>query len=196
MRKKNHKLLVGIDEAGRGPIAGPVSVGVFVFLNEKAGNHFRGVKECKQLSEEKREYWFEKIVEAKKANQIDFCAALESEKIIDKKGISYAIKSTLNKCLKKLKIDSESHRILLDGGLRAPISFKDQKTIIKGDEKKKVIALASICAKVTRDRYMRKMADKYPEYGFDIHKGYGTKVHYEAIRKHGKSPIHRESFLS
>lgn len=85
--------------------------------------------------------------------------------------------------------------VLLDGGLKAPDEYKDQKTIIKGDEKEVCIALASIIAKVIRDRYMVKIAQKYPKYGFEEHKGYGTKKHYEAIQKSGISPLHRLCFL-
>ena len=86
--------------------------------------------------------------------------------------------------------------ILLDGGLKAPAKYKDQKTIIKGDEKVKIIALASIIAKVSRDRHMRRLAKKFPDYGFEIHKGYGTRAHYRALHRRGLSPLHRRSFLS
>jgi ribonuclease HII len=188
-------LLVGIDEAGRGPIAGPVSVGAFVFLNEKARRIFRGVKESKQLSEKRREEWFAIIRKAKKDGYIDFRVSFQSEKVIDSKGISYAIKKALAKSLNNLKINPNQSYVLLDGGLKAPIDYKNQKTIIRGDEKICIIALASICAKVLRDRQMRKISVKYPQYGFEIHKGYGTKSHYEMIEKHGISPLHRRSFM-
>jgi len=189
------KYLIGIDEVGRGPIAGPVAVGAFVFLDPKAKRLFRGVKESKKLNEENREKWFTIINDAKRAGLVDFCVTFQSEIVIDNNGLSYAIKTALSKSLLALKKEPESVRVLLDGGLKAPSEFTDQKTIIKGDEKEMVIALASITAKVLRDRKMNKLGKKYPDYGFEIHKGYGTKKHYDAINKHGLLKEHRRSFL-
>jgi len=189
------KYPIGIDEVGRGPIAGPVALGALVFLDRRAVSYFRGVKESKQLTEKKREIWFKKIEIAKKNKIIDFSVVFQSEKIIDKKGIIYAINKALSQALRKLKINPKKCKVLLDGGLKAPEEYIDQKTIIKGDEKKMIIALASICAKVMRDRKMVKFGKEYPEYGLEIHKGYGTKKHYEAIGKYGLSSIHRRSFI-
>ncbi len=211
-------LIVGIDEAGRGPIAGPVVVGAFVFLNEKAKRIFRGVKESKQLSEKRREEWFGIIEQAKDDGYIDFHASFQGQKVIDKKGISYAIRKALEQTLDGLSIhwknnsgsnmDSDLNsnsraninlsniRVLLDGGLNAPACYTNQKTIIKGDEKKSIIALASICAKVARDRYMNRFAKKFPKYRFEKHKGYGTKRHYAAIKKYGFLSLHRRSFVT
>jgi len=204
INKSNFKYLIGIDEVGRGPIAGPVAIGVFAFLKSEAKKLFNGVKESKQLSEEKREIWFKKIEETKNIglknnkNIIDFEVAFQTEKVIDKKGISFAIgkalETSLEKLIKKNKIKTNEVLILLDGGLKASSEYMNQKTIIKGDTKEKVIALASICAKVLRDRKMRKIAKKYPEYEFDINKGYGTKRHYERIKKYGLTDLHRKSF--
>lgn len=205
---KSPRYIIGIDEVGRGPIAGPVAVGAFL-LPARAGVFFRGVRESKQLTEVQREEWFLKIEAAKAIkimagvghadSQVDFHVTMVSEKIIDGKGISFAIRTALEKSLmaliEKHSIDPEDCLVLLDGGLRAPAVFIYQKTIIKGDVKEKSIALASICAKITRDRYMRKWAKKHPQYGFDVHKGYGTKWHYEAIRDHGLLTLHRRSFL-
>lgn len=193
--KISPKFLVGIDEVGRGPIAGPVAVGVFVFLNSDAKKLFNGVKESKQLTEEKREEWFEKILKAQESGSVDFHVSFKSEKIIDKKGLSFAIKKCLETSLNNLKIDPKECSVLLDGGLKAPIEYLNQKTIIKGDAKEQVIALASICAKVLRDRMMRQMGKRYPGYGFEVHKGYGTKGHYIAIRRLGIMGLHRRSFL-
>jgi len=193
--KKTTKFIIGVDEVGRGPIAGPVAVGAFVFLEPTARRMFRGVKESKQLSENKREDWFSLIEEARKSGLVDFCVSFQSHKIIDGKGLSYAIRTALASSLDALEIQPARARVLLDGGLKAPVHFKDQKTIIKGDEKETVIALASICAKVLRDRKMRVIAKKYPLYGFDIHKGYGTQEHYRVIRAHGSLSVHRKSFL-
>ncbi|MES3031071.1 MAG: ribonuclease HII [Patescibacteria group bacterium] len=186
---------IGIDEVGRGPIAGPVAVGAFVFLKPKAKKLFKGVKESKQLSENKREEWFRKILEVQKSGQADFCVTFQSEKVIDTKGLSFAIKKCLETSLNSLGIDPEKCQVLLDGGLKAPAKYGNQKTIIKGDTKEITIALASICAKVLRDRKMRVFAKKYPNYGFDIHKGYGTRAHYEALEKYSFSGIHRKTFI-
>jgi ribonuclease HII len=194
LKNINIKYLIGIDEVGRGPIAGPVAVGAFVYLEPEAKKYFRGVKESKQLTEEKREIWFEKIEKARKDGLIDFVVIFQSEKVIDKKGISFAIKKALAMSIAKLKIKPDEARVLLDGGLKAPIEYENQKTIIKGDVKEQVIALASICAKVTRDRKMRVLAKKYPEYSFDVNKGYGTRKHYEAVKKFGLISLHRRSF--
>ena len=189
------KYTVGIDEVGRGPIAGPVAVGAFLFLKPEARKLFRGVKESKQLTEIQREIWFERIQCAKGEGLVDFRVTFQSEHIIDTKGLSYAIRRALATSVCGLKMDPATTRVLLDGGLTAPEQFKHQKTIIKGDEKEIVIALASICAKVLRDRRMNRIASKYPEYGFEKHKGYGTRGHYEAIQTYGMLGIHRKSFL-
>jgi ribonuclease HII len=194
MKRKNFKYLIGVDEVGRGPIAGPVAVGAFVFLHKDSAKFFKGVKESKQLSEEKREKWFKKIEEARDAGYIDFAVTFQSEKVIDTKGLSFAIKNALKISINKLKIKPVQTLVLLDGGLKAPVQYINQKTIIKGDIKEKVIALASICAKVLRDRKMRKWAVKYPGYRFEVNKGYGTKRHYERIKSKGLCDLHRRSF--
>jgi ribonuclease HII len=206
--KKDNLFVIGVDEVGRGPIAGPVAVGAFVVLQPEVARRqrlFRGVKESKQLSPKTREAWFVKIKKAQKLGIVDFAVTFQSEKIIDEKGISYAIKKALASSLQKLILKnkksgissvSASIQILLDGGLKAPAHFKNQKTIIRGDIKEQTIALASICAKVLRDRRMVDFAKKYPNYGFDVHKGYGTKAHYKAIKKHGLSSLHRRSFCT
>lgn len=186
---------IGIDEVGRGPIAGPVAVGAFMFKDDKAKRLFRGVKESKQLSESQRESWFEIIKKAKKQGLVDFQVCFQSERIIDKYGISFAIRKCVSSCLIKTGASTRSSSILLDGGLKAPSQFLNQKTIIKGDEKIKVIALASICAKVLRDRRMINLSKKHVEYGFEKHKGYGTAKHYSAIKSLGLLPCHRRSFL-
>ncbi|MEK7646416.1 MAG: ribonuclease HII [Patescibacteria group bacterium] len=185
---------IGIDEVGRGPIAGPVAVGALVFLKPEARRLFRGVKESKQLTEIKREQWFRIIELAQKSGHVDFKVTFQSQRIIDTKGLSYAIRTALALSLNGLKVERRKAHVLLDGGLKAPVEYLHQKTIIKGDEKEVVIALASICAKVLRDRKMNLLAKKHPEYGFEKHKGYGTKRHHEAIRKHGLLEVHRRSF--
>ncbi|MDB5266428.1 MAG: rnhB [Parcubacteria group bacterium] len=186
--------LVGIDEAGRGPLAGPVAVGavrVGANFNKK---FFKGIKDSKKLSAEDRELWYGLALEAKKGGELDFAVSLVSEKVIDKHGISFAIRLGIKRCLEKIHA-SKSDQVFLDGALHAPKEFSRQLTVIRGDEKIPVISLASVCAKVTRDRYMVKLSKKYPEYGFHIHKGYGTRLHREAIQKHGPSDSHRRTFL-
>lgn len=192
---KKPKYLIGIDEVGRGPIAGPVAVGAFVFLKPEATKIFKGVRESKQLTEEKREIWFEKIEEAQAKGLVDFSVTFQSEKVIDEKGISFAIKKCLEISLKNLNKNPKECLVLLDGGLKAPEKYRNQKTIIKGDAKEPVIALASICAKVLRDRRMKEWGRKHSHYGFELHKGYGTKKHYEAIGKYGLLNLHRKSFI-
>jgi ribonuclease HII len=188
--------LIGVDEVGRGPIAGPVAVGAFVFLTSDGPKLFRGVKESKQLNEQKREEWFAIIEKAKKDGHVDYYVTFQSEKIIDGKGLSFAIRKALETSLTALQVEPKEALVLLDGGLKAPNIYKNQKTIIKGDEKEKVIALASICAKVLRDRKMNALAKKHSKYGFENHKGYGTRAHYSAIQRFGLLSAHRRSFLT
>lgn len=187
--------IVGIDEAGRGPLAGPVAVGgVRVPLKFKK-QFFKGIKDSKRLTLEERELWYALAREAKRKGELDFAVALVSQKVIDKHGIAYAIRLGIKRVLKALRISERESQIFLDGGIKAPEAFEHQLTVIKGDEKVPIISLASICAKVTRDRRMVKLAKKYPEYEFDIHKGYGTRIHREAIQKYGPVELHRMSFL-
>lgn len=190
--------LIGIDEAGRGPLAGPIAVGAFAVKSKGILKRFRGVKDSKQLSELQREEWFREIKKQRLKGKILYAVSFSSCEVIDTKGITHATYSALNRCLKRLEkkaFASPECRILLDGSLYASSRYPNQKTIIDGDAKEKIIALASICAKVTRDRKMKRLAKEFPEYGFEIHKGYGTKAHYRAIRKYGPSEAHRKSFL-
>lgn len=187
--------IVGIDEAGRGPLAGPVAVGGVRIKEGFEKKFFKGIKDSKQLTQEERELWFALAQEGKKRGDLDFKVALVSEKVIDKHGIAYAIRLGIKRVLKSLDTSFTDSQIFLDGGIKAPDEFKHQKTVIKGDEKIPVISLASICAKVVRDKKMMKLSKKYPEYEFDLHKGYGTLIHREAIKKYGPIELHRKSFL-
>ncbi len=193
------KFLIGIDEAGRGPLAGPVSVGVTMIKKDfykelkKITKEIKN-KDSKKLSHQEREVWYEKMVVWRNEKKINFHVALIPAKVIDSKGISFAIKKAMKECLLVVQADCLNCKVLLDGSLKAPEEFLDQKTIIKGDEKEPVISLASIAAKVTRDQYMAKIASKFPLYGFEIHKGYGTLSHRKLIRKHGITALHRASF--
>ncbi len=156
---------------------------------------FKGIKDSKKLSLEERELWFALALEAKKRGDLDFCVSLISESVIDKHGITYAIKRGIARCLKRLDVPGDA-QIFLDGGIKAPEKFVHQKTIVKGDEKVPIISLASICAKVIRDRRMVKLSKRYPEYSFHVHKGYGTRAHREAIKKYGSTELHRQTFLN
>ncbi len=190
------KWLVGIDEAGRGPLAGPVSVGVVVAPSAfKTVFKKYAVKDSKKLSEKDREQWYKWLNKERREGKLNFATALVSNQIIDKQGIVPAVRLGIKRCLARLNLEPEECEVLLDGSLKAPLIFKSQKTIIKGDETEPIIALASIAAKVRRDRYMCRLAAEYPKYQFEIHKGYGTKAHYAALKKHGLSTIHRLSFL-
>lgn len=189
------KYIIGIDEAGRGPLAGPVAIGVVMCKSDFNMRPISGVRDSKKLSEKQRAEWFAKLKALKKNNSLDFKVSLIGSQTIDRKGISYAIKKGIASCLKRLKANHKTCKILLDGSLKAPKKYLDQKTIIGGDDKVKLISLASVAAKVTRDRKMKRLTKVFPKYGFEVHKGYGTASHIKAIRKWGQSPIHRRSFL-
>ncbi|MEK7461671.1 MAG: ribonuclease HII [Patescibacteria group bacterium] len=194
--------VVGIDEAGRGPLAGPVAVGavsipnpVTVELRKTSKNFFKSIKDSKKLSPSDRELWFALALEARKEGLLDFAVSLVSEKVIDRKGISYAIRLGIKRCLASLGVSTES-QVYLDGGIKAPKEFIHQLTVIRGDEKIPVISLASIMAKVIRDKRMIKLSKRFPEFNFHKHKGYGTFEHRQAIRKFGPTTLHRRSFLT
>jgi ribonuclease HII len=188
------RYIIGVDEVGRGPLAGPVTVGaVAVPIHLIA--RFKDVRDSKKLTPTKREEWRERVHEAGK-DGMRWAVASSSSSIIDGRGLTYAIRKALHEAIRKLAVDPEHCIVLLDGGLKAPERWREQRTIIKGDEKEPAIALASIIAKVHRDRVMERWSLVYPDHGFHVHKGYGTRAHYLAIKKKGITPIHRRSFLS
>lgn len=196
------QFVIGIDEVGRGSIAGPVSVGSFFVTTS---NHSLLMKEAKKrklpffdskkLTKIQREHWHTFLHNSKKKGLCDFVVEHTSSVVVDTIGITKAIEKGIKKSLTPFFLYASDTTVLLDGGLRAPSIFSSQKTIIKGDEKEFVIMCASIVAKVTRDRYMKKIATQYPEYGFEDHVGYGTKHHFEKVKLHGPSKIHRKTFL-
>lgn len=188
------KYIVGVDEVGRGPLAGPFAVGV-VSMKMDLRRSFGGIKDSKQLTPLGRAVWFEKIRAASRAEELNYKVSFISSKRLDEIGLRTTAHLAIKRSLEKLGVMPHETLVLLDGGLRAPKEFIYQKTIIKGDEKEPVIALASIMAKVLRDRRMEKMAIKYPQFDFHIHKGYGTKRHISLIKKFGPCEIHRRSFL-
>lgn len=185
---------IGIDEAGRGPLAGPVAVGAVSVRDGFNKNFFKSIKDSKKLTEGERELWYALALEARKNGTLNFAVSLVSEKVIDRHGIAYAVRLGIKRTLKSLKA-STGAQIFLDGGISAPQEFSHQRTVVRGDEKIPIVSLASIVAKVTRDRKMRALSRKFPEYDFDVHKGYGTKSHQRIIQKYGPTEIHRKSFI-
>lgn len=204
------KWLIGVDEAGRGPLAGPVSVGLVLVPANFDWNLIPGVGDSKQLSEKKREDIFKRAQILEKEGQLRYVVEMAIANKIDSDGISQCIKKSIAKGLKKLlkkprvplgivprgTLGVGEVMVKLDGSLYAPAEYLNQETIIKGDAKERVIGLASIMAKVTRDRYMCKIASdtNFVVYDFSRHKGYGTKIHREAIVKNGLSKEHRVSY--
>ncbi|HUD03870.1 MAG TPA: ribonuclease HII, partial [Candidatus Paceibacterota bacterium] len=190
------KFIVGIDEVGRGPIAGPVTIGMCIAPIDFDFSHFAKIKDSKKLSEKKRNEWSTKIHELKNKGMLSFAIASISAAEIDAKGISPCLKEAIKRGLADIGANPAEVEIRLDGALRAPSVFLNQKTIIRGDEKEPIISAASIVAKVHRDKLMTDFAKTYPLYGFEKHKGYGTSEHFKAIRLYGISPIHRKTFLT
>lgn len=188
--------VIGIDEAGRGPLAGPVSVGAVLVPVDFDWKLVEGVRDSKKLSEKKREEIFEHTRQLEKASALRFSVSTSSAAYIDRYGIVPAIRRALAEALSRFEIEPADCRVLLDGSLKAPAEYIYQETIIRGDDTEPAISLASIMAKVTRDRLMKRLSPDYPAYDFHVHKGYGTASHLSAIARCGLSDIHRASFCS
>ena len=182
---QGYSLLCGVDEAGRGPLAGPVCAAAVIL---PAGLEIPGLNDSKNLSEKQREALFEPMKAAAKAYGIAFASVEEIENL----NILNATFLAMNRAISQLSPQTEL--ALIDGNRNTGITVPS-RCVVKGDSRCADIAAASVLAKVSRDRYMLEMAEKYPEYGFERHKGYGTKLHYDAIRQYGPCPIHRLSFL-
>ena len=183
--EKGYRLICGVDEAGRGPLAGPVcAAAVILPLNEE----IPGLNDSKKLTDKKRRELFPIIKEKAVAYGIAFATHAE----IDEINILQATYLAMERAIAQLSVTPEL--ALIDGN-RAKDFGIPVETVVHGDSLSASIAAASILAKVTRDDYMEQMAAEYPQYGFEIHKAYGTKAHYEALRVHGPSPIHRMTFL-
>ena len=178
-------LICGVDEAGRGPLAGPVCAAAVILPR---GLEIEGLNDSKKLTEKKREALYDPIREQAIAYGIAFAGVEEIEEM----NILNATFLAMNRALEQLSPVPEL--ALIDGNRSTGIRFAS-RCVVKGDARCADIAAASVLAKVTRDRYMLEMAEKYPEYHFEQHKGYGTKLHYDALREYGPSPIHRMSFL-
>lgn len=184
--EEGYKLIAGVDEAGRGPLAGPVCAAA-VILPE--GLIIEGVNDSKKLSEKKREALFDIICEKAIAYSIEFA----SPDVIDEINIKQATALAMHNAVQNL--DVKADYVIIDGNDKIPYDIP-YNYVVKGDAKSQTIAAASILAKVSRDRLMVELDKEYPEYGFAKHKGYGTKVHCEAIQKHGVLSIHRKSFMT
>ena len=182
---EGYKMICGVDEAGRGPLAGPVCAAAVILPK---GLELPGLNDSKKLTDKKRRELFPII----KEQAIAYGIGLASHEEIDGINILQATYLAMERAIAQL--EGKADFALIDGN-RAKDFGLPVRTVVKGDSLSASIAAASILAKVTRDDIMMEMADKYPEYGFDVHKGYGTKAHYEALRAHGHSPIHRMTFL-
>ncbi len=178
--------IIGVDEAGRGPLAGPVFAAA-AFIKEET-DFLKEVKDSKLIAEKKREKLCDKIINSK---EIFFSVAQSDPKLIDEINVLEATKRAMEEAIGNLEVDNRL--VVIDGNFGLEIKEK-QKSIIKADKTVLECSLASIIAKVSRDRFMRKMDKEFPGYGFARHKGYPTKGHREAIKKLGSCPIHRKSF--
>lgn len=183
---KGFKLIAGVDEAGRGPLAGPVCAAAVILPQ---GARIEGVNDSKKLTEKKREALFDIICNTAVAYAIEFV----SPTVIDEINIRQATSLAMHNAVQNL--DRKADYIIIDGNDGIPFDTS-YEYIIKGDARSQTIAAASILAKVSRDRLMRELDREYPEYGFAKHKGYGTKAHMEAIQKYGVSEVHRKTFMT
>ena len=183
---KGYKFIAGVDEAGRGPLAGPVCAAA-VILPE--GTVIEGINDSKKLSEKKREKLFDIILETAVAYSVEFV----EPNVIDDINIRQATSLAMHTAVEKLSMAADF--VIIDGNDKISYDIP-YEYIVKGDARSQSIAAASILAKVSRDRLMLKLDKKYPEYGFAKHKGYGTKEHMESIRKYGVSEVHRKSFMT
>lgn len=178
-------VICGVDEAGRGPLAGPVYAAAVILPRDL---EIPGLTDSKKLSDKKRRELFPIIQE----QAVAFGIGVASEKEIDEINILQATFLAMKRALEKLSVRPDL--ALIDGNRETDFGVP-AKTVVKGDSLSASIAAASILAKVSRDDYMMELAQKYPQYGFDIHKGYGTKAHYQALREFGPSEVHRVTFL-
>lgn len=185
------KYSAGVDEVGRGPLAGPVAVGIVVVPQSFDFSVFEYLDDSKKMTRLQRSAVYKQARALKKEGALYYKVTKVGPAVIDHIGINAAITKGIHRLCKMVDIQTQ---FLLDGLLKAPERFVRQETIIGGDALEPVISLASVVAKVERDKYMKNIAVRYPEYGFASHKGYGTKAHREAILKCGLCDIHRRSF--
>ncbi len=178
-------VVCGVDEAGRGPLAGPVCAAAVILPD---GLVIDGLNDSKKISEKKRDLLYDVICESAVSYSIAFASVAEIEEMNILQATFLAMKRAVE------GLDVKPDLALVDGNQTPPLDIYS-RTLVKGDAKSPSIAAASILAKVTRDRFMLEIAEEYPQYEFPKHKGYGTKLHYEKIMEHGISPVHRRSFL-
>ena len=195
------KWIVGVDEVGRGPIAGPVTVCAAampfrVYRNTRWQKGPVGLTDSKLMTALARDAWYQKVTGLAKDGTLRFSVVSVPASAIDSRGISACIRSCIARALKKLSIDPRDCIVLLDGGLAAPSDYARQETVIKGDRHHRIISLASVIAKVTRDQYMILQHRRFPRYGWERNKGYGTASHYGALATYGPCDMHRKSFIT
>lgn len=183
--ENGYNLVCGVDEAGRGPLAGPVCAAAVVLPK---GLILEGVNDSKKLTEKKREALFDVITE----QALDWSVAFATVEEIEEINILNAAMLAMKRAVEGLKNPVDF--AIIDGNRKPPLEI-DCEAVVKGDAKSMSVAAASILAKVSRDRILRQYAVDYPQYGFEKHKGYGTKVHVEALKKYGPCEVHRPSFL-
>ena len=183
--RKDYPIICGVDEAGRGPLAGDVYAAAVVFSE---GVEIEYLNDSKKISEKRRELLYDVIVEKADA----YCVATASVEEIDSMNILQATMLAMKRAVEELGIAPD---IALVDGNKLPDLSCEARYVIKGDATSASISAASVLAKVSRDRYMKQIAEKYPQYAFEKHKGYGTKLHYEMLEKYGISDVHRKTFL-
>ena len=183
---QGYELICGVDEAGRGPLAGPVCAAAVILPKDL---EIPGLNDSKKLTEKKREALYDIITE----QAVAYGIAMASEREIDEINILQATFLAMRRAVEALPV--KPNFVLIDGNREPDLGDLPLKTIVKGDSRSANIAAASILAKVTRDRYMMELDKEYPQYSFAIHKGYGTQKHYEALRQNDACPAHRRSFL-
>ncbi len=179
------RIVCGVDEAGRGPLAGPVCAAAVILPKDL---EIEGLNDSKKLSDKRRRALFEEIT----AQAVAYGIAFATEQEIDEINILQATFLAMRRAMEQLSVRPDI--ALIDGNRETDFGLP-VRTIVKGDSLSANIAAASILAKVTRDDFMLEQAKRYPEYGFDVHKGYGTRAHYAALREYGPCPIHRRTFL-
>lgn len=187
------RIIIGIDEVGRGALAGPVVLCAVSLRERVRWTHPKlgRIRDSKKLTAKRREEWFAYL---SSHPRLDWLVTRVSSRIIDRINISRAADRGSRRLAKKLISDGRRAFVWLDGGLRLPAKIA-HRALIRGDEKMPIIAAASILAKVSRDRMMVRLAKKFPEYHFDVHKGYGTRLHRRALTKRGPTEVHRRTFL-
>lgn len=188
LHRRGYKFIVGIDEAGRGPLAGPVVAGAVLINDFNLIKKNRLIRDSKQLSEKQRKQAYDFLID-----KVKWGIGIVSEKEIDRINILQATKKAMIKAINDLEKKTKVDFVILDGNMKLNIDY-EQKSVIKGDQKVLSCSAASIIAKVTRDEIMIKYDKKYPKYNFKKHKGYGTLEHMKNIEKHGLCKIHRKSF--